>query len=442
MPVRTARRRTGVPSGAFRLIFTVFVRAHSPLRRGHHFGRLLASLVFVSALVLAGAGVCRAQNRDVLCNHGTGNFYAEFRSGVSVRVDAARNGELAARLCRAVLSWQNQELVIADRVLQVDVDALGANIGLGTPVIAFQVKKSEGCCVDYEIYSLQKPPKVLRTITGADFFSAADTDLDGEVEIWTDDAAAVDGFDGLAVGQMDFAPTVVLRFTGGKLLDVSTEFQSYFDDKIAKLRADLSPQDLRDFKTSDARLPAPVPFTVEGLHRRDHLQNVKIKALEIVWSYLYSGRDEAAWNALAEFWPAEDAGRARAAILSARSRGIRSQVDGVSTELAASRKSHVSIYDGIHETEKGKRGVILPQPILLRRPPPLGPAQQGLAVGEVLLYLVIDSAGKVRSAEQADDAKWFDVGLQGATANWKFIPAFQGEQAVACRVAFAVTMMR
>ncbi len=385
--------------------------------------------------------MCRAQNRDVLCNYGTGNFYSEFRSGVSVRVEAARNGELAARLCRAVLSWQNQKLVIADQALQVDVDALGANIGLGTPVIAFQVKKSQGCCVEYEIYSLQKPPSLLRTITGGDFFSAADTDLDGEVEIWTDDAAVVDGFDGLAVGQMEFAPPVVLRFTHGKLLDVSIEFRSYYDDKIAKLRADLNPQDLRDFKSSDGRLPAPVPFTVEAQHRRAQLERVKIKILEIVWSYLYSGREEAARNALAEFWPAEDADRVRAAILRARATGILTQVDGVSTEPAASRKNHVSIYDAITETDKGKRALILPQPILLRRPPPLG-SQEGLAAAEVLLLLVIDSAGKVRSAEPADDAKWFDVGLQGATATWKFIPAFKGDQAVACRMAFAVTTKR
>ena len=203
-----------------------------PLQTNFRPGRLLGSVVFVLVLVLAGAGVCRAQNRDVLCNYGTGNFYAEFRSGVSVRVEAARNGELAARLCRAVLSWQNQKLVIADQVLQVDVDALGADIGLGTPVITFQVKKSQDCCVEYEIYSLQKPPSLLRTITGGDFFSAADTDLDGEVEIWTDDAAAVDGFDSLAVGQMDFAPPVVLRFTRGKLLDVTSSFDRIMTTRL------------------------------------------------------------------------------------------------------------------------------------------------------------------------------------------------------------------
>ena len=185
--IRAGARRAKVRSCAFLSVPLEFIRsclraksaAKSPPSR-----QLLGSLAVVLVLVLAVADTCRAQNRDVLCNYGTGNFYAEFRSGVSVRVEVARNGELAARLCRAVLSWQNQKLVIADQVLQVDVDALGADIGLGTPVITFQVKKSQDCCVDYEIYSLQKPPSLLRTIIGGDFFSAADTDLDGEVEIW------------------------------------------------------------------------------------------------------------------------------------------------------------------------------------------------------------------------------------------------------------------
>jgi len=49
----------------------------------------------------------------------------------------------------------------------------------------------------YKIYSLREPPALLRSISGGEFFSAADTDLDGRVEIWTDDAASVTSFDNL-----------------------------------------------------------------------------------------------------------------------------------------------------------------------------------------------------------------------------------------------------
>ena len=61
------------------------------------------------------------------------------------------------------------------------------------------------------------------------------------------------------------------------------------------------------------------------------LLNTKIKVLEIVWSYLYSGRQQEAWHELQDMWPASDFERIRAAILDARARGIRAEVDGVSS---------------------------------------------------------------------------------------------------------------
>src|SRR5258708_36165403 len=131
---------------------------------------------------------CPAQNRDVLCTNGSGKFEAQFHTGVKLRVGAAKNaaGGLATRACAATLSWGKQELVVATKAAELDVDAFGADLGLGMPVAAFQVKKSNAeCCMAYEIYSLQKPPRLLRTITVGNFFTASDTDMDGRVEIWT-----------------------------------------------------------------------------------------------------------------------------------------------------------------------------------------------------------------------------------------------------------------
>src|SRR5258708_4255859 len=181
---------------------------------------------------------CHAQNRDVLCSNGSGKFEAEFPTGVKLRVGAARNAEggLATRVCEAALNWDKRELVVAAKAAELDVDVFGADLGMGMPVVAFQVKKSAAdCCMAYEIYSLQKPPRLLRTIAGGDFFSASDTDLDGRVEIWTADAAAVDGFENLTFGEFHFAPTVVLRFERGRLADVSSEFLPYFIRQIRKL---------------------------------------------------------------------------------------------------------------------------------------------------------------------------------------------------------------
>jgi hypothetical protein len=88
----------------------------------------------------------------------------------------------------------------------------------------------------YQIYSLQKPPKLLRTIARGDFFSfsAADTDLRGRIEIWTGDVQAISGFGGLDAGEFEFAPTMVVQFESNRLMDVSTEFQSHFGEQIAK----------------------------------------------------------------------------------------------------------------------------------------------------------------------------------------------------------------
>ena len=88
----------------------------------------------------------------------------------------------------------------------------------------------------------EKTPKLLRTLTGGSFFGVADTDLDGHVEIWTEDTAAVKGFDNLTLAELDFAPPMVLRFEKGKLLDVSSEFVPDFDKRIEALRSQLRPE--------------------------------------------------------------------------------------------------------------------------------------------------------------------------------------------------------
>jgi hypothetical protein len=151
----------------------------------------------IASLFLVWPLLCISQPlaQSVLCSAGNGNVDAEFRTGVKVHVGAARNGGLAMRACAANLNWETQELLVTAGASQVDLDAFGVDLGDGAPVAAFQIKKSDSyCCMDYAIYSLQKPPRLLRAITGGGFFSASDVDLDGTVEVFTDDAAAVDGF--------------------------------------------------------------------------------------------------------------------------------------------------------------------------------------------------------------------------------------------------------
>jgi hypothetical protein len=180
-----------------------------------------------------------------------------------------------------------------------------------------------------------------------------------------------------------------------------------------------------------------------------HLRRVKTKVLEIVWCYLYSGREEEAWHTLADMWPAEDVDRIRAAVLQARARGIRAQVDGISTEVRTGRQT--KIFDATkvpvatpEVTPKGldpKLEISRPKAILMLRPPPANALELGLAQTESQLELVIDSAGKVRSAEMVGDHS-ADEGLMNSTSTWKFIPAFNAGRPVASRILLGVSLKR
>jgi len=263
-------------------------------------------------------------------------------------------------------------------------------------------------------------------------------DLDGRVEIWTDDAAAVNGFERLTLGELDTAPIVVLRVSGGQLRDVTVEFQSYFDNEIARIRAAIHPQDLEDFKDSDGRLAAiSTPATAERLHR---LRKVKVKVLEIVWAYLYSGREQEAWRALAETWPPADVERIRAAILKTRAAGIHREVDGTSAGPPPGKKKHAQIFDAVGRRGPGHRlEVIPPRAILLELPPASEIQQTGPPEPEMLLDLIIDAAGKVRLVEPAEKGKSIAPEQIKVALAWKFIPAFKDGRAVASRGRIAVS---
>jgi hypothetical protein len=385
-----------------------------------------------------------AQVRQGLCSDGFGAFRTSFY-GVKVTVGAAKKEGFATRACSATLEWGKDSLPVVPEAAVVDIDALGADLGLEAPIVALQVKNSNAdWFVVYKIYSLEKPPRLLRTVSGGSSFSAADTDLDGRIEIWTDDAAAVNGMDRLSVGELDFPPTIVLRFEKHKLVDVSTEFQSHFDQQIAQLRGALDSKQLGDFKNSDGKLSPTTSLSVEQMHQR---RLTKIKLLEIVWAYLYSGREQRAWEALAEMWPPSDLDRIRSLILSVRTAGIRSQIDGVEAKPRLHGKKFAYIYetagesggrpqDPMEPASPNLRADVKPQAILLRR---LAVGEIPLPQSEEMVDIVIDAAGKVRSAKAVGNK---DLDLVNDCADWKFIPAFKDGRPVASRMRLALNYFR
>ncbi len=243
--------------------------------------RLTRAIICLSWLIAFASGACVAQDQHFLCSDGAGSFNTEFpANGLSIRVGALKAGQLATRACAADFAWKKHSLSVVTNAAQIDLDSFGIDLGLRAPVSTLAIRKSSAdCCVEYRVYSLTTPPRLLRTITGGGYFIAADTDLDGHVEIWTSDAAAINGFAGLTSADVETAPTMVLRFNHNKLLDVSAEFQSYFDNQIASLRAEVTDSDLRQFKLSDGkRLPdSSLPF-----QKQQSLRSTRAKVLQIV----------------------------------------------------------------------------------------------------------------------------------------------------------------
>jgi hypothetical protein len=115
-----------------------------------------------------------AQTHLVLCAAGIGSFSSKFTTGVAVTVAATKVRGFSTRTCEATLGWGEEVMPAAQEAWEIDIDVLGADLGLNTPVVAFQVKSSaQDHLMTYKVYSLEKPPRLLRTITGGDWFEAA-----------------------------------------------------------------------------------------------------------------------------------------------------------------------------------------------------------------------------------------------------------------------------
>jgi hypothetical protein len=396
-------------------------------------------ILFAGTLFLPSVVHSQQTAQDITCENGNGEYSARFFTGTIVNVGPLRQGGFADRACAAQLTWKRRVIPVASDAAQVGIDVLGADLGFGKPVVSFQIDKSgTGLRRSYEIYSLAKVPHLLYTITGGDSYRAADTDLDGRIEIWTDDAAAVDGFEGVPSVDLDSPPTVVLRFRKGRLVNVGSEFLGYYDAEITKFHSQLNQRDLAEFKQSDGKLSPNSLRSGQELHR---LIRTKIAVLEIVWAYLYSGREQQAWSVLSEMWPSQDLQRIRSAMSTLEQRGILRNIErsgrqprrGYQAKIydAVNTASVITVYDpsqGAPGPSQAQPTIVQPKSILLRRPPPS--PDGSLPSADEAIELVVDAAGKVHSAEVIHGT---DESLIKASAGWQFIPAFRDGSPVACR---------
>lgn len=432
--------------------------------------------ICISAALLAGlAGLTsplsRAQTGNLVCNEGSGQFTDTFSTGVRVHVGAAHSSGFAQRSCEAALMFKGHQLVAVPSAARIDIDVLGADLGFGVPVVAFESwQSSHGWQSTYQIYALKKNPHLLRTIAGGDQYRAVDADFNRRVAIWTRDAAAVNGLDGLTYADYDAAPTMVLNFEKGRLIDVSAWYRKQYDQQIAQLRGQLTPAALSEFQKSDGRLTFGSAPIAEWMQ----LRKTKAKVLEMVWAYLYSGRADQAWAELDRDWPPADEARIKAEILAARAKGIEAEVAGVAVKLPPKwndtplvrrylmvSEASAPIRDELpnmdHDdtrfastegtpqqpdyqgTSDDLAAKTAPQAITVWRPQ-LPATEAAQAERWETVMLTIDEAGKVHAAKMVDPPS--DPALLRAAAHWKFIPAFRDGKPVAYQLKFQVTPYR
>jgi hypothetical protein len=409
-----------------------------------------------------------AQSRQVVCDRGVGHFETTFRTGVIIDVGAVANGGFSSRACQAVLNWGNGRTVAVQTAAQVDIDVLGADLGLGEPVVAFEVRQTQDDWrTKYEIWSLQKKPHLLLELTGGDRYRTVDAGFNRQTAIWTTDAVAVQGFEGLTHADLPFSPTMVLQFDRSRMVDVSAWYRPEYDGQIAKLREGLTREALAQFRKSDGRLERELKPTADHVN----LKKTKITVLEIVWAYLYSGRSELAWAELADAWPPEDVSRIKAAIVATRAQGIEAQVNRIASDKHSPKwMERPFVYEYLKPGESGDQidGVptynalgtagpgavsvksqgydsqrfeadVEPKPILLWRPPP-STTERTLVQREETVLLTIDAAGKVESAKMV--VPMSDPELLQAATNWKFMPAMRDGKPVAYKMKMDVGLIR
>lgn len=216
--------------------------------------------------------------------------------------------------CRAVLtsSGGKQITIAEDWALSVD-SISGGNLNAdGTPDIIILDGYTGGaqCCYTYVFVSLGRTPEVIRALHNQ-FPLTFERQGDGSTRIDAKEGV-FDYF--LVPHQQAVIPQLVLQMEGSKLQDVSARFAELYDKQIEDARSQLVPADLEKFRKSNYG---------DRLFM-DQISTVR-PVLTIVLNYLYSGREEKAWQALNELWPADDVALVKSLILERRARGLFAQ---------------------------------------------------------------------------------------------------------------------
>lgn len=161
------------------------------------------------------------------------------------------------------------------------------------------------CCYTYQLVDVAEKPVVLSPIENASPFFVFKDAASKQFRILTSDGA-FSYFDGMCFACGPF-PRIVLRADDSGLHDVSADFVEQYDSEIALARAKIENGKIGKFEVAD-------------------FNDAKAVVLEIIYSYLYSGREQQAWQTLDEMWPKADQERIKKLIVATRAKGLLSQL--------------------------------------------------------------------------------------------------------------------
>ncbi len=272
--------------------------------------RLLAIVVLCSAPLFAQAEWPKPnwEKVDTLRCRASDKAVSSAVGGYQVHLDAVRNPKSNDVLCRSFLVDPAGRETPLLKGWNVSIhQGTGEDLfGDGHPSLVLEgYSGGAHCCYTYVIASLGERPVIFPPIENETPFFFFKDPVSKQFRIMTSDGA-FDYFDGMCHACAPF-PRVVLQADRAGLHDVSPQFVDQYDSEIALARAKIANGDIARFLISD-------------------FEDAKAVVLEIVFSYLYSGREAQAWQALDEMWPGADRERIKRLIVQTRTKGILSKL--------------------------------------------------------------------------------------------------------------------
>ncbi|HET7107813.1 MAG TPA: hypothetical protein VFI38_13465 [Candidatus Acidoferrum sp.] len=182
------------------------------------------------------------------------------------------------------------------------------------------------CCWTYYVISLGPKPGLLLKFENGREASFHEDEKGRGFHIEMEDGA-FDYFDGLCHACTPF-PFVILKIDSNRLVDISPDYTDAYDDVVKESRAALTAQDLAEVA---AMTTNPSESHAAGV------RNAIRRMLEIVFAYLYSGREALARQELRTMWPQFDQDRMWNLIQQQRAEGILRYVDRAPTAQPATQ---------------------------------------------------------------------------------------------------------